>query len=135
MNKIKPVWFFYPSSWDHLWSNNMLLYSLFLIRRRIHFLCFLLSLVYTWLSNNSLQQLLTIPSVCCYLWPPFLKNNRASYINFDFCFEMHLFLKYFKNNLKIFQKYFLIVIVKYILRISLYVTNPFRYINIFSTKI
>ena len=51
--------------------------------------------------TKPLQQLLTIPSVCCYLCPPFLKNNRAFYINLDFCFENRLFLKYFKNNFKI----------------------------------
>ena len=71
-----------------------------------------------WLVNKTLQQL-TIPSVCCYLRPPFLKNYRAFYIKFDFCFEKHLLLKHFKNNFKIFWKYFLIVIVLYILRKSL----------------
>ena len=68
--------------------------------------------------TNPLQQL-TIPSVCCYLRPPFLKNYSAFYIKFHFCFEKHLLLKHFKNNFKIFWKYFLIVIVLYILRKSL----------------
>ena len=32
----------------------------------------------------------------------FLKNSRAFYIILDFSFEKRLFLKYFKNNFKIF---------------------------------
>ena len=69
-------------------------------------LWFLFSLICSWLTvTNSSRQLLTIPSVYCYLCPLFLKSNRAFYINFDFCFEKRLFLKYIKNNFKIFWKY------------------------------
>ena len=61
--------------------------------------------------TNPLQQLLTIPSVFCYLFSSFFKNNRAFYTNFDFCFEKRLFLKYFKNNFKILYEYVVIWII------------------------
>ena len=77
-------------------------------------------------SVTNTQQLLTIPIVYCYLCPPFLKNNCAFFINFVSCFEKRLFLKYFKNDLKIFWKYFLIVIVLHIFKISLRVTSPLQ---------
>ena len=88
----------------------------------------LLSLFYSFIlyvlgSVTNTQQLLTIPIVYCYLCPSYLKNNRAFYINFVFCFEKRLFLKYFKNDFKIFWKYFLIAIALYIFRISLCVTT------------
>ena len=40
--------------------------------------------------------------VYCYLCLSFLKSNRAFFINFVPCFEKCLFLKYFKNDFKIF---------------------------------
>ena len=97
----------------------MLLYYLPFLSKdtSIVFVFSFLLYVFGWLTNP-LQQL-TIPSVCCYLRPPFLKNYHAFYIKSDFCFEKHLLLKHFKNNFKIFWKYFLIVIVLYILRKSL----------------
>ena len=63
---------------------------------------FLFSFICSWLSKKPLQQLLTIPSVCCYLCTPLFGNNRALYIKFGFCFEKRLFLVYFKNDFKIF---------------------------------
>ena len=45
---------------------------------------------------------LAIPSVCCYQCPPFLKNNHGFYINLDCRFEKRVFVKYFKNSIKIF---------------------------------
>ena len=67
-----------------------------------HFLCLLFSLACSWLSNkvptvinnNSISLLLSMSAI--------LKNYCAFYINFDFCFEKFLYLKYFKNNFKIF---------------------------------
>ena len=73
-------------------------------------------------SVTNTQQLLTIPIVYCYLCPSFLKNKL--FINFVSCLEKRLFLKYLKNYFKIFRKYFLIVIVLYIFKISLCVTSP-----------
>ena len=93
---------------------------------KICFLCFLFSLICSWLSNklppavvNNLISLLLSMSVI-------FKSNRAFYLNFDFCFEKDLFPKCFKNHFKIFYKYFFIVTVLCILRISLRVTNPLR---------
>ena len=88
----------------------------------------LLSLFYSFIlyvlgSVTNTQQLLTIPIVYSYLCPSFLKNDRTFFINFVSCFEKRLFLKYFKNDFKIFWKYFLIVIALYIFRISLCVTS------------
>ena len=97
-------------------------FSISLFYSRMHPLSFLSPFLYNYILGsvaNPLQQLLTIPSVCCYLCPPFLKITAFFCINFDFCFEKRLFLKYFKNNFKIFLKYLLNVIVLYILRISL----------------
>ena len=65
------------------------------------FVFFFLSYVLDSLTKP-LQQLLIIPSVFCYLCPSFLKNNRAFFINIDFCFEKRLFLEYLKNNVKMF---------------------------------
>ena len=79
------------------------LLSLFLIRRRIHFLCSLLSLICFWLSDKL---------------PPAIINNRVSLLLL--CAS---FLKKAAFLHKPFEKYFLIVIVLYILRISLCVTN------------
>ena len=93
--------------------------SLFLI----HYLCLLFSFISSSLSNKLPQTIINSPMSLLYLCPPFLKNNCAFYINYDFCFQKHLVLKYFKNNFKMSLKYFLIVIVLYILRISLCVTN------------
>ena len=45
-------------------------------------------------------------------------------MSLDFRFEKHLFLKYFKNDFKIFWKDFLIVMVLYVFRISSCVTSP-----------
>ena len=81
------------------------LLSLFLIQGRTHCLLFLLLYVLGSVANP-FQQLLTVPSVNCYLRPPFFKNNRVFYIKFDFFFEKRLFLIYFKNSFKIFLKYF-----------------------------
>ena len=78
-----------------------------------------LSLICSWLNNNSTSLLLSMS-----VYPSFFKNNRAFYISLDFRFEKRLFLKYFENDFKIFRKYFLIVIVLYIFRISLCVTSP-----------
>ena len=92
---------------------------------RMHPLSLFFSFIWYVLGSvTNTQQLLTIPIVYCYLCPSYLKNNRAFYINFVFCFEKRLFLKYFKNDFKIFWKYFLIVIALYIFRISLCVTSP-----------
>ena len=92
---------------------------------RMHPLSLFFSFIWYVLGSvTNTQQLLTIPIVYCYLCPSFLKNNRAFYISFVFCLEKRLFLKYFKNDFKIFWKYFLIVIVLYIFRISLCVTSP-----------
>ena len=77
-----------------------------------------------WLSNKPPPVIINNPISLLLFCSPFLKNNRAFYINFDFCFEKRLFLQYIKNDFKIFSKYFLIVIVLYILRISFCVTNP-----------
>ena len=69
------------------YMHNEHLLSLFLIKGRICCLCFFfLSYVLDSLTKP-LQQLLIIPSVFCYLCPSFLKNNRAFFINIDFCFE------------------------------------------------
>ena len=90
------------------------------------FLCFLFSLICSWLSNklppavvNNLISLLLSMSVI-------FKSNRAFYLNFDFCFEKDLIPKCFKNHFKIFYKFFFIVLVLFILTISLCVTNPLR---------
>ena len=95
------------SSWDHLWPNNTLLYYFsFLSEDALIFFVFF-SLQYVLGSvTNSLKKLSTIPSVCCYVCPPFLKNSRAFYISFDICFEKPLFLEYFLKNFKIFKKIF-----------------------------
>ena len=58
--------------------------SVFLIQGLTYYLCFLLSFICSWLSNKPPHELLTIPSVCCSLCPPFFKNNRAFYMKFDF---------------------------------------------------
>ena len=113
-----------PSTRDHLWLNDMLLYYLSFLSMdaSIAFFSFLL---YVLCSVTTPQQLLTIPIVYCYLCPPFFKNNRAFYITFAFCF-WNTFIS--KISQKWFQKhsekYFLIVIVPYISRILLCVTSP-----------
>ena len=98
----------------------MLPYYLFLI----HCLCLDVSLIYSWLSNKHPQAIVNNPISLLYVCSPIFKNNRPFYINFDFCFEKRLFLKDLKNNFKKFDKLFFIVIVLYILRILLCVTNP-----------
>ena len=114
LNRLSKIFFIHQPKiiYDRIISS----FSISLSYPRMHSLPLLFSFLWYVLGSvANPQQLLTIPIVYCYLCLPFLKNNRTFYINFAFRFEKHLFLKYFKNDFKIFCKYFFIVIVLYIL--------------------
>ena len=124
LNRLSKMFFIRPP--EIIYDRIICSFTISLSYPRMHplslfFFYFILCVLF---SVTNTQQLLTIPIVYCYLCPSFLKNNRAFYISFVFCLEKRLFLKYFKNDFKIFWKYFLIVIVLYIFRISLCVTSP-----------
>ena len=99
----------------------MNIYYLSFLSKGVPIASFFLSFICSWFSNklppaiiNNPISLLCLPSLKS-------KNNHAFYLNLNFCFEKHFFLKYFKNNLKILWQHFLIVL--YIL-IVLVLTIP-----------
>ena len=125
LNRIFKIFFIRQP--EIIYGQKIRSFTFFLIHGCTHCLRFFLSLICSWLSINSPPPAIINNSTSLLLSMSvrhFLKNNRAFYINLDFRFEKRLFLKYFKNDFKIFWKYFLIAIVLYIFRISLCVTSP-----------
>ena len=123
LNRLSKMFFIRPP--EIIYDRIICSFTISLSYPRMHplslffFFYFILCVLF---SVTNTQQLLTIPIVYCYLCPSFLKNKL--FINFVSCLEKRLFLKYLKNYFKIFRKYFLIVIVLYIFKISLCVTSP-----------
>ena len=123
LNRLSKMFFIRPP--EIIYDRIICSFTISLSYPRMHplslffFFYFILCVLF---SVTNTQQLLTIPIVYCYLCPSFLKNKL--FINFVSCLEKRLFLKYLKSYFKIFRKYFLIVIVLYIFKISLCVTSP-----------
>ena len=74
----------------------------------VFYICF-------WLSNKPSKEIINNHKFVVIYARHFFKKPCLLH----FCLEKRLLLKYFKNNFKIFQKHFLIVIIPFILRISL----------------